>query len=440
MPTATKKPKASSNGSLVATGPPAGARAGYKHTKLGWIPEDWTVARISDISNVVRGSSPRPGGSPLYFNGDALPWLTVAEITSLPDSEKEIHSTASRLTHEGVNFSRILEAGTLVLANSGATLGVPKILSIRACANDGVAAFLDLQQERVDQSYLYYLLQDLTKHFREVVAPGNGQPNLNTTLIGSTQLGLPTISEQRRIADMLGAWDRAIATTQQLVAAQQQRKQGLMHELLTGKRRFPGFKGKWKNVRLGDLVERVTRKNDVGEDHVLTISALQGLIDQREIFNKSVAGANLAGYYLIKHGEFAYNKSSSNGFPFGAIKRLDRYEQGVLSTLYICFRLKPDAGDSDFFAAYFDSGLMDQGISMVAQEGARNHGLLNIGTTDFFDIDMHIPAAEEQEAIAVAVRTLNTETETLQNYLTHLTAQKRGLMQQLLTGQTRVKA
>jgi type I restriction enzyme S subunit len=249
----------------------------------------------------------------------------------------------------------------------------------------------------------------------------------------------PPVKEQRRIAAVLGAWDRAIATVQQLLAAQQQRKRGLMQELLTGRRRFKGFKGKWKNYRLGEFFERITRKNNVGDTHVMTISAQHGLINQREIFNKSVAGANLAGYYLLKHGEFAYNKSSSNGYPFGAIKRLERYEQGILSVLYICFRLKPGAGHTDFFAAYFDAGMLDKGIGLIAQEGARNHGLLNVSTTDFFDIDLHIPDENEQAVIAKAVGALNKETEAIQNYLDHLTTQKRGLMQQLLTGAVRVK-
>src|SRR5690606_33363088 len=115
------------------------------------------------------------------------------------------------------------------------------------------------------------------------------QPVLNLKELGGIRIPLPQIPEQRRIAEVLGTWDRAIATAQQLLAAQQQRKRGLMQELLSGKKRFPGFEGKWKVRRIGDLFERLTRKNDVNEEHVLTISAQHGLIDQREIFNKSVA-------------------------------------------------------------------------------------------------------------------------------------------------------
>jgi type I restriction enzyme S subunit len=275
----------------------------------------------------------------------------------------------------------------------------------------------------------------LVHHFEK----GGAQPGLNIEDINIFPIVCPPLPEQRRIAQVLGAWDRAIATVQQLLAAQQERKRGLMQELLTGRRRFKGFEGKWKNYRLGELFERITRKNDVGDSHVMTISAQHGLIDQREIFNKSVAGANLAAYYLLKKGEFAYNKSSSNGYPVGAIKRLERYEQGILSVLYICFGLKPGAANGDFMAAYFDAGLMDEGIGAIAQEGARNHGLLNVSTSDFFDIDVHIPQAEEQAVIAKAIGVLNKETESIQNYLDHLTTQKQGLMQQLLTGAVRVK-
>ena len=153
---------------------------------------------------------------------------------------------------------------------------------------------------------------------------------------------------------------------------------------------------------MGDLVDRVTRKNqDLVSELPLTISAQYGLIDQNEFFDKRVASKDVSGYYLIENGEFAYNKSTSTDAPWGAIKRLDRYENGVLSTLYIVFGIKENNPvDSDFLVSYYSTNLWHKGIHEIAAEGARNHGLLNIAPADFFETRLMIPQdIEEQKKI-----------------------------------------
>ena len=153
---------------------------------------------------------------------------------------------------------------------------------------------------------------------------------------------------------------------------------------------------------MGDLVDRVTRKNrDLVSELPLTISAQYGLIDQNEFFDKRVASKDVSGYYLIENGEFAYNKSTSTDAPWGAIKRLDRYENGVLSTLYIVFGIKENNPvDSNFLVVYYSTNLWHKGIHEIAAEGARNHGLLNIAPADFFETKLMIPQdIEEQKKI-----------------------------------------
>ena len=163
--------------------------------------------------------------------------------------------------------------------------------------------------------------------------------------------------------------------------------------------RFEGFDGEWERRKLGELVERVTRKNtDLVSELPLTISAQYGLIDQNEFFDKRVASKDVSGYYLIENGEFAYNKSTSQDAPWGAIKRLDRYENGVLSTLYIVFGVKEDRPvDSDFLVSYYNTNLWHKGIHEIAAEGARNHGLLNIAPADFFETKLMIPKDKEEQ-------------------------------------------
>lgn len=166
--------------------------------------------------------------------------------------------------------------------------------------------------------------------------------------------------------------------------------------------RFKGFDEDWEQRKLGDLVDRVTRKNqDLVSELPLTISAQYGLIDQNEFFDKRVASKDVSGYYLIENGEFAYNKSTSTDAPWGAIKRLDRYENGVLSTLYIVFGIKENTPvDSDFLVSYYSTNLWHKGIHEIAAEGARNHGLLNIAPADFFETKLMIPQdIEEQRKI-----------------------------------------
>ena len=158
----------------------------------------------------------------------------------------------------------------------------------------------------------------------------------------------------------------------------------------------------WEQRKLVDLVDRVTRKNqDLVSELPLTISAQYGLIDQNEFFDKRVASKDVSGYYLIENGEFAYNKSTSTDAPWGAIKRLDRYKNGVLSTLYIVFGIKENNPvDSDFLVSYYSTNLWHKGIHEIAAEGARNHGLLNIAPADFFETKLMIPQdIEEQKKI-----------------------------------------
>ncbi|WP_302612476.1 restriction endonuclease subunit S, partial [uncultured Muribaculum sp.] len=164
--------------------------------------------------------------------------------------------------------------------------------------------------------------------------------------------------------------------------------------------RVDGFNGEWGLHSLSEFAFRITRKNcNLESDNVMTISALYGLINQSEFYNKRIASSDLSGYYLMQKGEFAYNKSYSADYPWGAVKRLDRYSEGVVSNLYIIFGIENI--DSDFIVCYFMSNLWHKAVSLCAKEGARNHGLLNISADDFLNIPILIPSIiEEQKAIA----------------------------------------
>ncbi len=199
------------------------------------------------------------------------------------------------------------------------------------------------------------------------------------------------------------------------------------------KLRFPGFDEPWKAEKLSDFAERVTRKNTNNETSLpLTISSKDGLVDQISYFNKTVASKNMSGYYLLKNGEYAYNKSYSVGYDFGSVKRLDRYDMGALSTLYICFALKKH--DSDFIKAYFDSLKWYREIYMISAEGARNHGLLNVPTDEFFDTKHYIPQdLTEQRKIANFMIALERRIVAQQSLVDNLKKYKRGLLNKVFS-------
>ncbi|WP_059363277.1 restriction endonuclease subunit S [Veillonella tobetsuensis] len=198
------------------------------------------------------------------------------------------------------------------------------------------------------------------------------------------------------------------------------------------KLRFPGFTEDWEQRKLCQITTRVTRKNGGLSDLPLTISAQDGLVDQRKYFNRQVASRDMSNYYLIKKGEFAYNKSYSEGYPFGAVKRLDYYDIGALSTLYILFEITDNNISSDFIVSYYMTHLWYKEISKRAAEGARNHGLLNISTEDFFDSELNIPnSIEEQVKIGNFIKQLDKFITLHQRKLEHLNLKKKALLQKL---------
>lgn len=197
----------------------------------------------------------------------------------------------------------------------------------------------------------------------------------------------------------------------------------------------------WEEKKLNEIAVRVTRKNkDNVTDIPLTISSADGLIDQRNFFNKVVASKDMSGYYLLKNGEFAYNKSYSKGYDFGSIKRLDLYDEGALSTLYICFTLNKNE-NSDFYQKYFDSLSWYPELQKICAEGARNHGLLNVPTNDFFQLKLCVPSSDkEQQKIADFLSTVDAVIEKQKATVSAWEERKKGVMQKLFSQEVRFKA
>ena len=242
------------------------------------------------------------------------------------------------------------------------------------------------QSNIVDNTYLkYYLLSPEFQNILNAKSSGGTVKGIKGSILHQQEIKYPKYEEQFKIGSYFNNLDHLITL--------HHRKSNIF---------IREWDFVWEQRKLGDLVDRVTRKNqDLVSELPLTISAQYGLIDQNEFFDKRVASKDVSGYYLIENGEFAYNKSTSTDAPWGAIKRLDRYENGVLSTLYIVFGIKENNPVySDFLVSYYSTNLWHKGIHEIAAEGARNHGLLNIAPADFFETKLKIPQdIEEQKKI-----------------------------------------
>ena len=243
----------------------------------------------------------------------------------------------------------------------------------------------------------------------------SGVPSLSKDTIEKIKIMIPGLEEQNKIAKLMFALDERITTQNKIIEDLKKLKSAIVEKVFCSPNqeypmcRIEGFEQSLSTYKMSDFSSRIATKNkDSKCSLVLTIAAQYGLVNQESFFNKSVASENLTGYYLLHKGEFAYNRSYSAGYDWGTVKRLDNYDEGVLSTLYICFKINETIVDSDYLTYYFESTKWHRGLSDIAGEGARNHGLLNVSMADYFNTKHRFPVIEEQKAIA---KILNAITE-----------------------------
>jgi len=294
------------------------------------------------------------------------------------------------------------------------------------------------KDNKVDLKFvLLFFLRKRGKYLLELASPGGAGRNktLGLDSFAELEITLPQREEQEKIAGFLGAVDARLTQLRCKRDRLQTYKRGVMQKIFSQQIRFRGAIGldfpDWEKKKLEDIFKRVTSKNIENNTNVLTISAQYGLINQMDFFNKSLAANDLTGYSLLKHGDFAYNKSYSNGYPMGAIKRLNIYDKGIVSSLYICFT-NPNEIESRFYEQYFDGGFLNHELNKIAQEGARNHGLLNMSIVEFFkDISIDRPTIKEQEKIANFLTAIDRKIEAISRQIDRTEQFKKGLLQKM---------
>lgn len=399
------------------------------------LPRDWNKVELSEIINSISNG--------LTYDPDNNIGYPITRIETISDGT--IDETKVGYTPYDTQFEKYkLKKGDILYSHINSVAHIGKTAY---CFEDydilhGMNLLLIKANYKVDNLFLFYLLNSKygRKEAYSSAKRAVNQASLSTTEIKRFKFPLPPLPEQKAIAQVLSTADSAIHTTEKLIAQKELRKKWLMQQLLTGKKRLKGFSGEWKEKKLSELFDRVTRKNTEGNTTVVTISAQRGFVRQTDFFNKNIASEITDNYFLVERGEFCYNKSYSNGYPWGATKRLNDFDKAVVTTLYICFGVNDQKRTNpDFFEQYFNANLLDKGLTKIAHEGGRAHGLLNVTPSDFFSLKVTVPSYEEQTAIAQVLQAADKEISLLKAKAEKLREQKKGLMQVLLTGKVRLK-
>ena len=225
---------------------------GYQQSEVGIIPEDWNSIALGSLARIQRGASPRPIDSPIWFDQNSKTgWLRISDVSK---AKKYLLETTQNLSHLGIENSRPVVAGSLVMSIC-ATVGRPILTGKDVCIHDGFVVF---NSPRLNKNYLYYVLLQLEKSWGKHGQTGS-QMNLNTNLINSTHVAIPSLDiEQDAIARALSDVDDLIVSLEKLIAKKRDIKTATMQQLLTGKKRLPPFDqthSGYKQTELGEIPE-----------------------------------------------------------------------------------------------------------------------------------------------------------------------------------------
>lgn len=404
------------------------SRPGYKMTKLGWIPVEWEVTKIDEVAKLINGR----GFKPHEWKEEGIPIIRIQNLNG---------SNYFNYYQGDYNPKIVIENGQLLFAWSGSkgTSFGPHVWNGERGLLNYHTWKVDFIADKIQGSYFLHTLRYLTTKIEEKAHGASALVHTQKGEMEKFPLLLPPLPEQRAIAKILSTWDKAIDTLRQLITAHQQRKKGLMQQLLTGKTRLKGFEGEWKEVEMSEVFERVRRVNQREDEEieVFTISAKNGFLSQKDRFNRVIAGSSLKKYTLLLQNEFSYNKGNSITYPYGCIYKMEE-NKGLVPFVYISFRAIGKV-DEDFYKQYFSAGGLERQLKKIITSGARSDGLLNVSVDGFFKLKTVLPPLREQTAIANILQTADKEIEILEKKLSALQQQKKGLMQVLLTGEVRVK-
>lgn len=406
---------------------------GYKKTKAGILPADWDVYMLGDcLSRVERPVEVMP--NELYTqigirsHGKGL--FYKEPVTGAALGNKAVFWIEPDCFIVNIVFAWEQAIGKTTQSEVG-MIGSHRFPMYRP-VND-----------RVDIDYLIsYFLTKRGTDILEAASPGGAGRNktLGQDRFLKSKITLPPIAEQRKIAAILTTQDKVIELKEKRLAERQRQKKYITQQLLTGKKRLPGFSGQWEIKPLKKLTKKQKKKNHGFQYRlVLSNSAQHGIVSQDQEFDKEIANEErIDGYYVVIPGAFVYNPRISVTAPCGPINVNETGETGIMSPLYTVFTISSPQISQDFLKYYFQSSCWYKYVKEVANYGAR-HDRISISDGDFFDMPIPLPTKEEQSYIAEVLSTADREIELLQQDIEQEKQKKKALMQLLLTGIVRVK-
>ena len=402
---------------------------GYKDSPLGIIPKEWEVKRLGDIADIGSGGTPSKSHSEYW--GGTIPWITTSLL-----NKPYIDSAEVYITEEGLNNSsaKMLDADVLLMAmyGQGQTRGKVAKLQISASTNQA-CAYINVNMGLVDYVHQYLIAH--YENIRKVSNDGN-QKNLSLGLISNIQILFPPVHEQRLILDILSLWDTAIEKQSELIEKLKLRKRALMQQLLTGKKRLSGFSGEWKKQTYSSILTEVKRSLKWDEDELYKLISVrrrsEGLFFRESLYGRDIATKNLRP---AKTGDFLISKMQIVHGASGLVT--DEFDDAKISGSYISLVSK----DSNILDIRYYN-LWSQMPIFYHQTFVSSFGVhiekMTFDLDTFMSFGMPLPPIDEQHAIVSLIESINKEIKLANEKLTNYQSQKRGLMQQLLTGKKRI--
>lgn len=408
---------------------------GYQRTFLGIAPKSWDKSRIDKICRLSSGSTPRRDAVE-NFAGDIL-WVTSGELKrrTIEDTREKISETAVVNSH-----LEIYDPGTVVIAIYGLEAagirGTVSIIGKQCTISQACMAFTEFKG--IDNEFFYYWYLNNGQVIGLRYAQGTKQQNLSTDIVGSFPICFPSQGEQQKISTILTTQDKVIELKEKRLAEKQRQKKYLMQQLLTGKKRLPGFSGAWKNIKLCEVLSERKEKNIEQNLRICSVAVQKGVIDQIEHLGRSYAASDTSNYSVAHYGDIIYTKSPTGDFLYGIVKQNLLQETVAVSPLYGVFT-PMTFGLGYFLHTYFQSAICAQNYLLpIVQKGAKN--TINITNDTFISSKLYLPLdVEEQKAIADTFIAADREIELLQQDIEQEKQKKKALMQLLLTGVVRVK-
>lgn len=406
-------------------------KPGYKHTPLGWIPEEWSVVELNEVANTTAGGTPSTSIQS-YWGGD-IKWMSSGELNL-----KYVYDVEGRITEAGLSNSstKMLPKFCVLvgLAGQGKTRGTVAMNMIELCTNQSVAAIIP-NSDKVTNQYLYFNLDSRYNELRKLSTGDGGRGGLNLSILNNLTFLLPSLKEQQKIASILSTWDVAIQKTQQLIEQLKQRNKGLMQQLLTGKKRLKGFSGKWKERRLSECLVYTPREVPKPSKSFLALGVRshgKGLFHKVDFEPDELAMDVL---YEVRENDLVVNITFAWEHAVAIAGSAD--EGGLVSHRFPTYTFVSDVAIASFFRHYILLKSFRLMLELISPGGAGRNRVMS--KKDFLKLEVVLPDVTEQKAITAVLDSAKAELNFYEQQLTTLQEQKKGLMQKLLSGEVRVK-